>query len=214
MTRRAVLTLGLAGLVLLLVSCDANRTVLGVSRGNTLFRKGEDSLALLHYFRALERAAGQTWEAWVRYNIGSSYVSLGELEAGIRALDQILGDPMFRDRFGDPQGGRTPRRHQELEFRLEFNRAVAAYERGAYAEAALGFAEALQIRPGSWDAKVNLELCLAEQASRSAAPVQRDGEPRAAEAREETRKLLDQLEREERPLWESSQDPQVFAEDW
>ncbi|MBN1834887.1 MAG: hypothetical protein JW820_03490 [Spirochaetales bacterium] len=205
--RRGVLTAaGLCGL-LLLSSCSANRTAMEVWRGNTLFRKGEDALALLRYFHALEQPAGQTWEAWVRYDIGSSYVSLGELEAGSRVLDGVLE--------GLAEAQQPPSRwHRELRYRAQFNRAVAAYERGDYAEAARGFAAALRIRPEAWDAKVNLELSLVEQASKPAAPAQRQAAAKPAEVDEETRQLLKQIEEEERPSWVSSQGPQDSAEDW
>jgi tetratricopeptide (TPR) repeat protein len=193
-------------MLLLLTSCSANWTALEVWRGNTLFRKGEDALALLRYFQALERPAGRTWAAWIRYDIGSSYVSLGELEPGIRVLDEVLeeiGTAEMRTRW-----------QRKLFFRTRFNRAAAAYERGAYSEAARGFAAALQIQPESWDAKVNLELSLLEQAQRPAAPVQRQASPEAADVSEESRKVLEQISQKEVPSWVSSQGPQDSSEDW
>jgi len=204
--RRLVLLAGLCGL-LLLSSCAANRTALEVWRGNTLFSKGEDALALLRYFHALKRPAARTWEQWIRYNIGSSYVSLGELEPGTRVLEEVLERPSPPERPGS-------RWYRELGYRVQFNRAVAAYERGEYSEAASGFAAALRIRPEEWDAKVNLELSLLEQAARPAAPIRRQTSPKPAEIPEESQRLLDQIREEERPSWVSSQGPQDFAEDW
>jgi tetratricopeptide (TPR) repeat protein len=201
-------------MALLLSSCSADRTALEVWRGNTLFRKGQDSLALLRYFRALDRPAGQTWDSWIRYNIGSSYVSLGELGPGMRVLDRVMEDVTAQLGPEAAPTGQRLRWYRELEFRVRFNRAVAAYERGAYSEAAGGFAAALRVRPDSWDAKVNLELSLAEQGARPAAGTQRPSGQETATIGPESRKLLEQLEKEERPAWLSSRERQEYAEDW
>jgi tetratricopeptide (TPR) repeat protein len=199
---------------LLLSSCSAVRPALEVWRGNTLFRKGQDSLALLRYFRALDRPAGETWDSWIRYNIGSSYVSLGELGPGTRVLDGVMEDVTAQLGPEDASRGPRSRWYRELEFRARFNRAAAAYERGAYVEAARGFVAALRVRPDSWDTKVNLELSLAEQASRPAAGAQRPASQEKAEVRPESRKLLEQIEKEEKPAWLSSRERQEYAEDW
>jgi tetratricopeptide (TPR) repeat protein len=209
--RYAAIALGLG---LLLSSCTAERPALQIWRGNALFRRGEDSLALLRYFQALDHPAGERWDAWILYDIGSAYVSLGELEPGARVLDEVVQDLSERTAPEGPAPETGSRWYRELEFRLRFNRAVAAYERGAFAEAARGFATALRIRPDSWEAKVNLELSLAERSSRPAAGVQRQSSQESPEVGPESRRLLEQIEKEERPAWQTDPQPREYAEDW
>jgi tetratricopeptide (TPR) repeat protein len=211
----AAAALGALLLAVILGSCSADRAAVEVWRGNSLFGRGEDAMALLSYFQALDRPAGRRREAWIRYDIGSAYVSVGERGPGIRTLREALenagpGEGTAED--GPPR--RRSRWLRELQFRTRFNLAVAAYERGDYPAAAAGFAAALRVRPDSWDAKVNLELSLGEQASRAAAGGKRPAAPKPAEAGPESRELLDKIRKEERPAWLSSQQSQQYAEDW
>jgi len=210
----AVLALGALVLGVLFSSCSADRAALEVWRGNSLFGRGEDSLALLRYFRALERPAGQKWGGWIRYDVGSAYVSVGERAPGMRTLEEALEDAGVGKESPEAPPLRRSRWLRELEYRGRFNLAVAAYERGDYPEAAAGFAAALRVRPDSWDAKVNLELSLAEQASRAAAGAKRQPAPKPAKAGPESREVLDRIRKEEKPAWLSSQEPQQYAEDW
>jgi tetratricopeptide (TPR) repeat protein len=210
----AILAAGALAVGVLLCSCSAERAALEVWRGNSLFGRGEDSLALLRYFRALDRPAGRSWEGWIRYDIGSAYVSVGERGPGMRTLEEALSAAGLTEARRDAPRPRRSRWLKELEFRGRFNLAVAAYERGNYSGAAEGFAAALRVRPESWDAKVNLELSLAELASRSAVGGKRPAAPQPAQPGPESRELLDRIRKEEKPAWASSHEPGKYAEDW
>ena len=147
--KRTAAAILLLPMLLLLASCSGTGASFAVLRGNLLFRGGEDALATYRYLQA--RQKGRDWQDWVDYDLGTLYVSLGEINPGLRALNRTL------EGFGElpAEPGRSDR---ELFFRSYFNLGVARYEIGDYREAAAGFIQALRLKSDSWDAKINLEL--------------------------------------------------------
>ncbi len=209
--RCAAALLLLAGPSLLLVSCSAAGVTFTVLKGNFLFRRGEDALAAYAYLQAREGRGGRIWEDWLDYDLGSLYLSIGETGAGLRVLNRALEG--FNDLPREPN-----RRDKELFFRVLFNRGVALYEIGSYREAAGSFIQALRLKRGSWEAKINLELCIA---ALSGAPAAGSGqtEGKAPETGTEERekrseRILEALQEEEKPAWVSAPSGERYDEDW
>lgn len=207
MTRRGVGIL-LFPLVLLLSSCSGTSASFVIMRGNLLFRSGEDALATYRYLQA--RPMGEDWEDWIDYDLGTLYISLGEVNSGIRVLNRALAD--FQMLPSEPN-----RRDRELFFRGFFNLGVARYEIGDYREAAASFVQALRLKPDSWDAKINLELSLQEMLKGAASTrIQSSEPPDSGEEPEDPQReeLLQSIHREERPAWVSTPSQEVLEMDW
>lgn len=194
--------------LLLLASCSGTGASIAVLRGNLLFRGGEDAAATYRYLQARER--GGDWEDWIDYDLGTLYVSLGEINPGIRVLTRTL------EGFGDLPA-EPGRKDRELYFRSYFNLGVAHYEIGNYREAAGSFVQALRLKADSWDAKINLELSLeamfkADSNTRvQSGKLSDEGEEPADP---QTDELLESIHREERPAWVSAPSQERFEQDW
>jgi tetratricopeptide (TPR) repeat protein len=195
--------------LLFLVSCSGTGPSLSVLRGNLLFRGGEDAPATYRYL--LAKQEGGEWEDWIDYDLGTLYVSLGEIDPGIRVLNRTL-----EGFAGLPAELNRPDR--ELFFRTCFNLGVARYESGNYREAVARFIQALRLKPDSWDAKINLELSIAAMIkAASSARVQTASKlPQSGEKRQdpERKELLQSIHKEERPSWASAPSQEVFGQDW
>ena len=206
--KRRTVAAALFPALLLLVSCSGTDASFAVLRGNLLFRGGEDVLATYRYLQAKQR--GGEWEDWIDYDLGTLYVSLGEIKPGIRVLNRTL------EGFGELPA-ELNRRDRELFFRSYFNLGVARYEIGNYREAAASFVQALRLEADSWDAKINLELSL-EAMMRAAASsrVQMEKLPDSRTESEDPQveELLDSIHREERPAWVSAPSQEHFEQDW
>ncbi len=191
-----------------LSSCGSQSTTLRVMQGNHLFDQGEEALATLHYLEAGRELEGSLWSAWVSYDLGNVYLALGQLRPGIRLLRQALA--------AVPAGpsGPIPRSQQELAFRIAFNLGVAHYDLGEFTEAAAMFRQALRARPGSWDAKVNLELTLASLIRRPAARPKPQEDRQQSAATAQVEELLRAIHEEEEPAWRSYPAPQEYRSDW
>jgi tetratricopeptide (TPR) repeat protein len=207
MKRRAAAVL-LFPILLVLVSCSGTGASFFVLRGNLSFRGGEDALATYRYLQAKQR--GGEWEDWIDYDLGSLYVSLGEINPGIRVLNRTL------EGFGElPAEGN--RRDRELFFRSYFNLGVARYEIGNYREAAASFVQALRLKADSWDAKINLELSLeAMMKAAAGSRLQTEKLPDSGGQSEDPQmvELLESIHGEERPAWVSAPSQERFEQDW
>jgi tetratricopeptide (TPR) repeat protein len=206
--KRTAAAILLLPMLLLLASCSGTGASFAVLRGNLLFRGGEDALATYRYLQA--RQKGRDWQDWVDYDLGTLYVSLGEINPGLRALNRTL------EGFGElpAEPGRSDR---ELFFRSYFNLGVARYEIGDYREAAAGFIQALRLKPDSWDAKINLELSLEGMMKAAAsARIQPERLPDGGDEPEdpEMDEVLESIHREERPAWVSAPSQERFEQDW
>jgi tetratricopeptide (TPR) repeat protein len=206
--KRPAAAILLPPILLLLASCSGTGASFAVLRGNLLFRGGEDAPAAYRYLQA--RLMGRDWEDWIDYDLGTLYVSLGEIDPGIRALERTL------EGFAELPA-ELNRRDRELFFRGYFNLGVARYEIGNYREAAASFVQALRLKADSWDAKVNLELSLEAMMKAAAATrVQSEKLPDSGEESEdpEREELLESIHREERPAWVSAPSQERFEQDW
>lgn len=183
----------------ILAGCGGGDPRIAVLQGNYAFSRGEFQTATIHYLRAVEQFAGAEGTGGVAYNIGNVYHSLGEPTAALAAWQTALTSDDSVIRYG-----------------TWFNRGVLLYELGHYTQAGNAFAAALSERPGSLDAKVNLELCLrkiqARQASTSGNST--NGE---SSATSETLRVLEYVKRQEEQTWTGSETPVSDAsqpEDW
>jgi tetratricopeptide (TPR) repeat protein len=206
--KRAAAAILLFSMLLLLASCSGTGASFAILRGNLLFRGGEDALATYRYIQA--RQKGRDWQDWVDYDLGTLYVSLGEISPGIRVLNRTL------EGFGELPA-ELNRSDRELFFRSYFNLGVARYEIGDYREAAASFVQALRLKSDSWDAKINLELSLEGMMKAAASTrVQLERLPDIGEEPQdpEREQLLDSIHREERPAWVSAPSQERFEQDW
>lgn len=192
-------------------SCTGTSTTLLVLRGNLLFRSGEDALAAYRYLQALQTGGAQRWEDWIDYDLGSLYISEGEMDPGLRVLNRSLEG--FADLVED-----LNRRDRELFFRIFFNQGVAHFEVGNYREAGAGFIQALRLKPDSWDAKINLELSIAEMMkANSNVPVSSASEvPDSSEENQDSQseEILESIHTEEKPAWVSAPAQDIYEQDW
>ena len=191
------------GLTAILYSCSWPGAPLGapysVLNGNYRFNRGEEVLATYHYLQADDEAANP----WVLYNLGNVYLSLGELDPGVHTLEQA--------RRGQIDG--TRRQVGDLLFRIAFNLGVAHYDKLEYAEAAAAFVEALKMKSGSWDAKINLEL--SQKARQTLPPVKPSGLKSGEKQHiEQILEQLRQIHLEEVPAWAGAQTLSEQADDW
>jgi Flp pilus assembly protein TadD len=173
-----------------------------VLQGNFRFGRGEDALASLRYLQALGGSDGERWSPWVLYDLGTQYVALGELEAGLRRL----GEAIEAEAPGESRGLR------ELAFRRAFNFGVARFEAGQFEEAAWSFIEALRRKPDDWDAKHNLELSIRSSLGRAQRGA--SSPPSAARGGEQARRQLERLHEQEEPAWTSAPSTEAYARDW
>jgi tetratricopeptide (TPR) repeat protein len=171
-----------------------------VLQGNFRFGRGEDALASLRYLQALGN--GERWSPWILYDLGTQYVALGELEAGLRRLGEAT----------EAQTSGESRALRELAFRRAFNFGVARFEAGQFEEAAWSFIEALRRKPDDWDAKHNLELSI--RSSLGSAQRGASSPPSAARGGEQARRQLERLHEQEEPAWTSAPSAEAYARDW
>lgn len=177
---------------------------LRVLQGNLRFRRGEETAACLRYLQALDDPAAERWRGWITYDLGSLYVSLGELKAGVRRLEEA-------EAAAPPPDSRAAR---ELAFRRAFNLGVARFEAGAFQEAVYSFIQALREKPDSWDAKHNLELAIRSSLSRPQRGADAAGPQAESRAGEQTPRLLQRLHEQEEPTWMSAPSAEPYAQDW
>ena len=198
-------------ILFILSSCSGTNTAFLVLRGNLLFRSGEDALATYRYLQALQAGGARRWEDWIDYDLGSLYVSQGEINPGLRILNRSLEG--FTDLTGD-----LNRRDRELFYRIFFNQGVAHYEIGKYREAGANFIQALRLKSDSWDAKINLELSIAGMVkANSSIPVSSASEvPDSSEEQRDSQseEILESIHREEKPAWVSAPAQDTYEQDW
>ena len=140
MARYLLSTAPVLALALLLLLVGRGREPrLATVEGNYAFARGDYVRATINYLGA----GGAQVQPYVAYNVGNTYLALGEIDAGVERLRSI-----------------TASTDRELLGRVAFNLGNAGYEAGRYLEAAHHFRDALLLAPESMDAKVNLELAL------------------------------------------------------
>ena len=140
MARYLLSTAPALALVLLMVLTGRGREPrLATLEGNYAFARGDYVRATSNYLGA----GGDAPQPHLAYNLGNTYLALGEIDAGVERLLSVADS-------GD----------RGLLWRVAFNLGHARYQAGRYLEAAYHFRDALLLAPESMDAKINLELAL------------------------------------------------------
>ena len=180
LTTAAVLALALAAALWLGLGREPP---IATVAGNYAFVRGDYVAATIHYLAAAAGGAAgpePSRQPYLDYNLGSTYLALGEAAAGMELL----------------RGARAT--DHRLRGRAAFNLGNAHYESGNYRAAALSYRDALLLAPDSVDAKINLELALRRlQTSSPAAATHR--RPAAAAGAAQTARILEFIRRREPP---------------
>lgn len=139
---------------LVLVLSTTAAVLVGVERGNRLFRAGKYAEAVAEYRSALEK--GEEGPV-LRYNLGTALLKLGrydEAEEHLRAaLDAV--EPEVRERVYYNLGQR---------YLEDARQSQEPQAKGALYDAAVeSYRQALRLRPTDEDAKWNYELALQER---------------------------------------------------
>lgn len=169
-------------LVILLASCGGKNPYIEVVKGNYYYGRGMYQASVVAYLKALEEGAHT---AWIRYNLGNVYHSLGEAEAAMG---------MWKE-------AESAQEH-ELLFNTSFNRGTLLFELGKYREAYDEFRHALEIDPSRVEAKINLELALRKIGGGSQQSQSHGDQP--PKKREDPDRILDYVKKKEANRWKAS----------
>ncbi|MDR2589142.1 MAG: tetratricopeptide repeat protein [Spirochaetales bacterium] len=156
--------------------------------------------AIVSYMRALDAYGEGGGRAWVEYNLGCAYYSLGEASSALSVWERA---GLSEDR--------------ELLFHVAYNKGCLFSELGRYREACGEFRQALRLDPGAVDAKVNLELALRKLSSGAGgAPRQGPGSgPYEEAAGDEAGRILDYVKRKDATKWVAADELAGSAgDDW
>lgn len=179
MARYLLSTAPAVALVLLILAAGGGRPPrLATLAGNYAHGRGDYVRATINYLHA----GGDTEQARLAYNLGNTYLALGEVAAGVERLLSVADE---HDR--------------ELLWRTAFNLGHARYQAGRYLQAAYHFRDALLLAPESPDAKVNLELSLSKARARPPGGAQEAAVPDAAAQAARILDFVRRLEAERRP---------------
>jgi Ca-activated chloride channel family protein len=168
-------------------SCGAQGKLL-IMEGNFLSSRGLYTGAISSYLRALRYPEAAPYG---EYGLGIVYASLGEGKAALEKFQSA------EERLGEPDS------HEELLFRLRYNRGILLFEEGRFGEAAAAFRGALEIDGSRLEAKRNLELSLLYK-TRTERPPQAAGLPAPGrEAEADHAPLFEYLRRREQEQYRS-----------
>jgi Ca-activated chloride channel family protein len=136
-----------------LSSCRETQGKLLIMEANFLNTRGYYTEAISAYLRALQYDEAAPY---AEYGLASAFFALEESDA---ALDRYLE--------AEAALGQRREEHNELRYRIHYNRGIIYFEKGEYNEAALAFREALKVDSSRIEAKRNLELSLLTDTWRS-----------------------------------------------
>lgn len=188
----------LASSVLLFSSCG--EPYFRIASANQNLRQGNLQKALSQYLAAEEQTG---YPAVSRYNRGNSYYFLGEREKAVELWAQTAKSSVT-----------------EARFRGFFNRGVVYYQEGEYEQAADYFLAALEVKPDSLEAKLNLEYSVRgiegkneRKKQQQTASVTAHKEKAAIDSYK--KELLQMISESEKRIWESkSEETGTPSRDW
>jgi len=206
MTRLPVITLIPASLcaALGLAACAGPQGTLLLLEGNFFKAQGAWEKAAAAYTRARAYPGAA---AYGEYGLGVIYLSLGEQDAALgrfAAAEQTLQEDALQ-KSQQSQKSQSEQKDRELRYRLHYNRGVAWFRGGAYAEAAGAFKAALETDGERLEAKRNLELSLlslAQSRAAAGAAAPRETPPPKNPA---PQALFDFVRRKEEDQWKNRQ---------
>jgi Ca-activated chloride channel family protein len=188
----------LASLLLLCLalfsSCRGTQGKLLIMEANFLNTRGYYTEAIAAYLRALQYKEAAPY---AEYGLASAFFALEESDA---ALDRYLDAENALTQMGDV--------HNELRYRIHYNRGIIYFEKGEYNEAALAFREALKVDSSRIEAKRNLELSLLTDSWRNSptpvySPEGADSSPDTVQEDSGSQVLFDYLRAKEQEQWKS-----------
>jgi len=179
---------------LLLSSCRETQGKLLIMEANFLNTRGYYNEAISTYLRALQYKEAAPY---AEYGLASAFFALEESDA---ALDRYLEAEYALDQRGGD--------HNELRYRIHYNRGIIYFEKGEYNEAALAFREALKADSSRIEAKRNLELSLLTDTWRSPpapvySPSGAENDPDKIQEDSGSRVLFEYLRAKEQEQWKS-----------
>ena len=179
MARYLLSTAPAVALLLLVLALGAGRQPrLATLAGNYNHGRGDYLRATINYLSAGDHRE----QPHLVYNLGNTYLALGEIDAGVERLLSVAHED-----------------DRELLWRTAFNLGHARFQASRYLQAAYHFRDALLLAPESVDAKVNLELALSRA---RATPPRGERDAASPDAAARTALLLDfvrRLETQRRP---------------
>jgi len=176
--------------VLSLSSCRGTQGKLLIMEANFLNTRGYYTEAISAYLKALEYEEAAPY---AEYGLASAFFALEESDA---ALDRYLEAENALELRGEE--------HNELRYRIHYNRGIIYFERGEYNEAALAFREALKVDSSRIEAKRNLELSLLTDTWRSPpAPVYSSEGAENGPDKAGSQVLFEYLRAKEQEQWKS-----------
>ena len=172
MARYLLSTAPAVALLLLILALGwSGQPLLATLAGNYAHVRGDYVHATINYLHAGSDAE----QPHLAYNLGNTYLALGETDAGVERLLSVAHED-----------------DRELLWRTAFNLGHARYRAGHYLQAAHHFRDALLLAPESLDAKVNLELALGRA---RATPPRGERDATASDAAAQTARILDFVRR-------------------
>ncbi len=178
---------------LFFISCSLLEPGLSVLKGNYSYQQGNYQNSLLSY---LDRKDEGSHSERILYNIGTVYYALGE---GPSALDLWKDSALSTD--------------EEVLFSSSFNSGVVYYQSGLFTEAYQSFRRSLELKPGSLEAKKNLELTLERLEAESGS-----GENRSSgsmqDVSDDARRIMQYIKRKEGSQWKQQESTPSSEQDW
>lgn len=180
-------------IAVVLSSCSILEPGYSILRGHYAYQQGDYQKALIHYLG--EEEQGNHKER-ILFNIADVYYALGEGLPALELWQQI-------DSSSD----------EDVLYAAGFNSGVVLYQSGRFVEAYYAFRRALELKPGSLDAKKNLELTLERLEAEN-----RTNDSRAPaatpEISDDARRILQYIKRKEGSRWKTEDSPSEAEQDW
>jgi Ca-activated chloride channel family protein len=156
------------------------------------WRRGDYQEAVAGFLAVIERAqesGDRTLLQYGLYGLASTYIAQGEYAAAQMRFDEI-----------DPDAP------ADISFSVLYNSGVIAYNNGSYDSAAQSFRRALELKPASVDAKVNLELA-SSHADMQSLPAEQEVIPTSAHDDQTAAQnaLFSIIREDEQNRWKNSQ---------
>lgn len=177
----------------LLFSCSLLEPGMSVLQGNYAYQQGNYQNALLHYLK--EEDQGSHKER-ILYNIATIYYALGE---GPSALELWQKSQLSSD--------------EDVLFASRFNSGVVLYQSGQFNNAYHAFRHSLELKPGSLEAKKNLELTLERLEAESRASDNR-GPSSEMDVSDDVRRIMQYIKRKEGSRWKQQENVSGTDQDW
>lgn len=182
---------------LLLQSCSKQwQGAAGVLEGTFFWHQGKYQQAVSGFMDAIDISSSTGEDSLLQYSIyglATTYMMEGETEATLHRLQELAPD--------------APK---SLRFSALYNTGVISYNQGKYKEAASLFRQALQIDGDSLDAKINLELSLSQDSSKTTASSQELIPVRETEGEDfASSTLFSLIRQQEQDRWKNQQNQDV-----